>query len=161
MARKKTTPVETLVETQEKRNRALEMRLAGKSQAEIAEELGVSSSSVSRYITQAVAAITRENAEEYLQLELSRLDAMLAAIWPKIVHADEGQTWFIDRALAIMDQRAKLTGRYKAAELKAIAEAKGGVSTEITSMVGSFFSRLDELVAADELAQRADEGAPE
>lgn len=161
MARKKTTPVETLVETQEKRNRALEMRLAGKSQAEIAEELGVSSSSVSRYITQAVAAITRENAEEYLELELSRLDAMLAAIWPDIISGEKGAEWKIDRALAIMDQRAKLTGRYKAAELKAIAEAKGGVSTEITSMVGSFFSRLDELVAADELAQRADEGAPE
>ncbi|TDP29775.1 sigma factor-like helix-turn-helix DNA-binding protein [Nocardia ignorata] len=157
MARKKTTPVETLVETQQKRNRALELRIEGKSQAEIAQELGVSSSSVSRYITQAVKDITRENAEEYLQLELNRLDAMLAAIWPKIIHAEEGQTWFIDRALAIMDQRAKLTGSYKAAELKAIAEAKGGVSAEATSMVGNFMGRLEELVAADALAARTED----
>jgi transcriptional regulator with XRE-family HTH domain len=158
MARKKTTPVETLVETQQKRNKALELRMAGKSQAEIAEELGVSSSSVSRYITHAVAAITRENAEEYLQLELSRLDALWAGIWNDATHGD---TWKIDRALAIMDQRAKLTGRYKAAELQAIAEARGGVSAEATSMVGDFFGRLQELVAADELARRADDDGAE
>lgn len=161
MARKRTIPVETLVATQENRKRALELRMAGKSQAEIAKELDVSSSSVSRYISTAVADITRETADEYLQLELSRLDAMLASIWPDIIAADKGSEWKIDRALAIMEQRAKLTGTYKAAELKAIAEAKGGVSAETTSMVGSFFDRLEELVAADTLAQRTAESDAE
>ncbi|MFD6400808.1 sigma factor-like helix-turn-helix DNA-binding protein [Nocardia sp. NPDC060249] len=160
MARKNTVPVETLVATQENRKRALELRMKGKSQAEIAEELDVSTSTVSRYISTAVADITRETADEYLQLELSRLDAMLAAIWPDIIGDGEGKTWLIDRALAIMDQRAKLTGTYKTAELKAIAEVKGGVAVEATSMVGNFFSRLEELVAADALAQR-DESNPE
>ncbi|MFD3594285.1 sigma factor-like helix-turn-helix DNA-binding protein [Nocardia sp. NPDC058640] len=166
MARKNTVPVETLVETQEKRNKALQLRMSGKSQAEIAEELGVSKSSVSRYVSTAIAAITRENAEEYVELELSRLDAMWAAIWPRIVKPrnDEerkAQPWLMDRAFEIIEKRAKLTGTYKAAELKAIADAKGGVSSEATSMVGEFFGKLQELVAADELASRADEGAPE
>lgn len=166
MARKRTTPVEVLHETQQKRNRALQLRLSGKSQREIAEEMEASTSAVSVWIKQALADITRENAEEYLELELSRLDMMWAAIWPRIVapRNDEerkAQPWLMDRAFEIVEKRAKLTGTYKAAELRAIAEAKGGVSSEVTSMVGSFFGRLDELVAADELARRADEGAPE
>lgn len=166
MARKRTTPVAVLHETQQKRNRALELRLSGKSQREIAEEMEASTSAVSVWIKQALSDITRENAEEYLELELSRLDMMWAAIWPRIVapRNDEerkAQPWLMDRAFEIVEKRAKLTGTYKAAELRAIAEAKGGVSTEVTSMVGSFFGRLDELVAADELARRADEGAPE
>ncbi|MFC4373361.1 sigma factor-like helix-turn-helix DNA-binding protein [Nocardia halotolerans] len=157
MARKKTTPVETLVETQQKRNRALELRMAGKSHAEIAEELDVSSSSVSRYITQAVKEITRENAEEYLTIELGRLDFLWDLIHPDLKAKDKGYEWKIDRALSIMDQRAKLTGSYKAAELKAIAEAKGGMSAEATSMISDFFGRMAELVAADELAQQSDD----
>ncbi|WP_043654369.1 sigma factor-like helix-turn-helix DNA-binding protein [Nocardia thailandica] len=157
MARKKTVPVEKLVETQERRDRALQMRLAGKSQSEIAAEFGVSSSTVSRYITQAVAAITRENAEEYLALELSRLDAMWAGIWDDATHGD---TWKIDRALAIIDQRAKLTGSYKTAELRAVAEAKATVGDDATSMVSQLVEALHTMHAIYE-AEDAAEPAPE
>ncbi len=166
MARKRTTPVEVLHETQQKRNRALELRLSGKSQRDIAEEMQASTSAVSVWIKQALADITRENAEEYLELELSRLDMMWAAIWPRIVgpkndEERKAQPWLMDRAFEIVEKRAKLTGTYKAAELKAIAEAKGGVSAEATSMVGDFMGRLQELVAADELARRDDDGETE
>ncbi|MBF6326575.1 hypothetical protein IU451_29185 [Nocardia cyriacigeorgica] len=155
MARKRTIPVETLVQTQQNRNRALEMRLAGKSQAQIAAETGWSKQVVSNYIKTAIADITRENAEEYLELELARLDAMFAAIWEDIIAGEKGVEWKIDRALAIMDQRAKLTGTYKSAELKAIADAKGGLATETASMIGSFFGKLNDLVAAEQLAKEA------
>ncbi|MGX1809750.1 hypothetical protein ACWIGI_28855 [Nocardia sp. NPDC055321] len=129
MARKKTTPVETLVETQQKRNHALSLRLSGKSQQQIADEMKVHKSTVSLWLKDAIADIARENAEEYLQLELARLDVMFESIWrrtaaPRNDEERKGQTWLIDRALAIMDQRAKLTGTYKAADLKAVAEAK-------------------------------------
>lgn len=145
MARKRTIPVETLVQTQQNRNRALEMRLAGKSQAQIAAETGWSKQVVSNYIKVAIADITRENAEEYLELELARLDAMFAAIWEDIIAGEKGAEWKIDRALAIMEQRAKLTGSYKAAELKAIADAKGGISSETTSMLGRLFDAIDTI----------------
>ncbi|MEV6219784.1 sigma factor-like helix-turn-helix DNA-binding protein [Nocardia sp. NPDC051833] len=157
MARKKTTPVETLVETQQKRNRALELRMEGKSQAEIAEELGVSSSSVSRYITQAVKEITRENAEEYLTIELGRLDFLWELIHPDLKAKDKGYEWKIDRALSIIDQRAKLTGSYKAAELRVIADAKGNVSSEAESMVGQLVDVLHALHAANEAEQDPDD----
>ena len=153
MARKRTHSPEKLAETQQRRNLALEMRLAGKTQAQIAAETGWSKQTVSQYIKDAIAGITRENAQEYLELELQRLDAMWAAIWEQIVDpaSDEerrGQTWKIDRALAIMEQRAKLTGTYKAAELRAIADAKGTTSTNTTSMISKLISAL-ELVATE------------
>ncbi|MGW5519124.1 helix-turn-helix domain-containing protein [Nocardia africana] len=150
MARKRTTPVEVLTETQQKRNTALAMRLAGKQQQQIAQEMGVHKSTVSVWIKEAIADITRENAEEYLELELSRLDAMLAAIWPDIIAGEKGAEWKIDRALAIMEQRAKLTGTYKAAELRAIAEAKGGTNLETASMIVDLFSAITKAVGTDE-----------
>lgn len=160
MARKQPHPVEKLVATQERRNEALRLRMTGMTQREIAGELGVSFQMVSKYIQDAIAGITRENAEEYLALELERLDAMHAAIWRKIVKPrnDEerkSQTWLIDRALAIMDQRAKLTGSYKHAELKVIADAKGNVSEESKSMVGQMVEAFAAAYALDQQAEAA------
>ncbi|WP_306365321.1 sigma factor-like helix-turn-helix DNA-binding protein [Nocardia sp. CC227C] len=155
MARKKSKPVEESLEVQQRRKRALELRLAGKKQYEIAEIMGLHKSTISSYIQDALADVTREKAEEYLELELQRLDAMLAAIWPDIVSGERGAEWKIDRALAIMDQRAKLTGTYKAAELKAIADARGTVSTETSSMVGRFFDLLEKAYDVDEASADA------
>jgi hypothetical protein len=166
MARKRTHSPEVLAETQRKRNLALAERLAGKPQYQIAAEQGWSKQAVSLYIKEAIADITRENAEEYLELELQRLDAMWAAIWEQIVApaSDEerkGQTWKIDRALAIMEQRAKLTGTYKAAELRAVADAKSGMSAEKASMIGRLFDAIEAISEATEAEdEAADESEP-
>ena len=150
MARKK--PVEEMHDAQQRRKRALELRLSGMNQTQIAETMGLHKSTISDYIQHALADITREKADEYLQLELSRLDAMLTAIWPDVMNGDS-KTWYVDRALAIMDQRARLTGHYKAAELRAIADAKGTVSGEAKSMVGQLVDVLHALHAANEAAE--------
>jgi predicted transcriptional regulator len=160
MARKRTTPVEVLESTQQKRNHALQQRLSGKTQQQIADEMGLHKSTISQYIKEAIADITRENAEEYLELELSRLDAMLAAIWPDIVAGAKGAEWKIDRALAIMEQRAKLTGTYKAAELKAVAEAKGGANIETASMIVNLFGLVKDALS-DEVDAPQDDDDPD
>ncbi|MFE2994095.1 helix-turn-helix domain-containing protein [Nocardia sp. NPDC059246] len=149
MARKKTKPVEEVHDVQQRRKRALELRLSGLNQTQIAEEMGLHKSTISDYIQHALADITREKADEYLQIELSRLDAMWVGIWKDATHGD---TWKIDRALAIIDQRARLTGSYKAAELKAVADAKGNVSGEAKSMVGQLVDVLHALHSAHEAA---------
>ncbi|WP_280195836.1 sigma factor-like helix-turn-helix DNA-binding protein [Nocardia farcinica] len=161
MARKKTKPVEESYEVQMRRKKALELRLAGKSQTEIAEEMGLHKSTISAYIQHALANVTRERAEEYLAVELGRLDAMHSVIWPQIVSPanDEQrarQTWLIDRALAIMDQRAKLTGTYKAAELRAIAEAKGGGDNQAASMIVDLFVKLAGALGGEAQAPSAE-----
>ncbi len=100
-------PLAKRVETQKRRNEALEMRLAGKSNLEIAAHFGVDPATASRYVTQALKAIPQENAEEVLRQELQRLDLMWLGIWKD---ACNGDTWKIDRAIAIMDRRAKYLG---------------------------------------------------
>ncbi|MFE7745392.1 TrfB-related DNA-binding protein [Nocardia sp. NPDC057455] len=163
MARKNPHSPEKLAETQRNRNLALELRLAGKTQQQIAAETGWSKQRVSQYIKEAIAGITRENAEEYLSLELERLDAMWASIWQKIVSEPEtsfdrkNQPWLIDRALAIMDQRARLTGTYKSAELRAIADAKGGISAGAASMLDRLFDAMELAVDAAD-AEDAESG---
>lgn len=146
MARKRTIPVETLVETQQNRKRVLDLRLAGHSQAEICNITGWGKSRVSRYLSSAIADITRESAEEYIELQQQRFDALLVGIWNDATHGD---TWKIDRALAIEDQRARLLGLYKTAELKAIADAKGGANVETASMIINLFSAITGAVGTE------------
>jgi hypothetical protein len=52
-------------------------------------------------------AIAAEPADELRTLELERLDAMLAAIWPSV---QRGHLASIDRALAIQERRARYLG---------------------------------------------------
>ncbi|MBF6538160.1 helix-turn-helix domain-containing protein [Nocardia farcinica] len=154
MARKHTLSPEQRAGTQERRNRALELRLAGTPQADIAEQMGVSRTTVSKWISHAIRDITRENAEEYIEIQQQRFDAMLAGIWNDATHGD---TWKIDRALAIEDQRAKLLGLYKHAELKVVADAKGNVSEESKSMVGQLVEALHTAYTLDKNAENSDE----
>jgi hypothetical protein len=87
---------------------ALSLRLAGKTFAEIAAELGYSDKSGAR---NAVMAALRENVAEpnaeMRALELSRLDALQAALWTKATNGDLGS---VDRVLKLMERRAKILG---------------------------------------------------
>lgn len=88
--------------------RAMEMRLAGHTYAEIAEALGISSVSAYqavRRVLDRLAERTNETAEQVRKIEESRLDELLRSLWdrrhdPKIV----------DRILRIMERRARLLG---------------------------------------------------
>jgi hypothetical protein len=87
---------------------ALSLRQAGKTFAEIAVELGYSDHSGAR---NAVLAALRENVAEpnaeMRALELSRLDALQAALWTKATNGDLGS---VDRVLKLMERRAKILG---------------------------------------------------
>ncbi|MBF6358187.1 helix-turn-helix domain-containing protein [Nocardia higoensis] len=154
MARKNTTPVEVQVAVQEKRAQALKMRREGKSQSEIARIMDVHKSTVSRWISDAIADITRESAEEWVQIIIQRYDDWLAGVYKD---ATKGDTWKIERALQIEDQRAKLLGLYKHAELKVVADAKGNVSAESKSMVGQLVEALHTAYTLDKASEASDE----
>lgn len=163
MARKKTKPVAESYEVQQRRKRALELRLAGYNQTQIAEQMDLHKSTISAYIQTALRDIPRERAEEYRELELSRLDAMWAAIWPRIIEPKtatdrKAQPWLMDRAFEIVEKRARLTGAYKAAELQAIADAKGNNNSEAASMIVDLFGALKGAFAEEEAAQADDPG---
>jgi len=91
---------------------AYKLRLRGYSYQQIADELGRSRSTVHRAV---VRALERRNAEidgmvdERRQLELDRLDYMLASLQPRI---NEGDPQAITAGRQIVESRAKLQGLY-------------------------------------------------
>ncbi len=87
---------------------ALKLRKAGITYEDIAAQLGYKSA-VGAYhaVTAALRVTLQEPADEVRKLELERLDAMLLAIWQRVTKGDYGA---IDRALRVIERRAKLLG---------------------------------------------------
>ena len=87
---------------------ALELRKAGATYQAIADQLGYAQAKGAyKAVTSALKATLKEPAEELRTLELTRLDAMLLSLWRRVQNGDERA---IDRALRIMERRAKLLG---------------------------------------------------
>jgi predicted DNA-binding protein (UPF0251 family) len=91
---------------------ALRLRSRGMTYQKIADSLGVTKATAYNRVQRALTAIPKEAVEEYRKLETERLDTMLERVMEKVTH-DDGKSGFlfaVDRALAIMDRRAKLLG---------------------------------------------------
>lgn len=93
-----------------RRERVSALLLEGKSQRQIARELNVSQPTALRDM-QAVRAEWQErrltNVGDWIAEEIKRLDVAMVAIWPKVI---AGDTWSIDRMIALMERRAKYLG---------------------------------------------------
>lgn len=113
-------------ETAVREAQALQLRKLRVSYDDIAKQLGYANrSGAFKAVKRAIAAITREPAEELLQLELEGLDAAEAALAGRILKGDE---FAIDRMLKIKDMRAKLTGLYEQkTESNNLAEIKAAL----------------------------------
>lgn len=125
---KQTSPSKGKTRTQiaaaarEREAKAVHLRILGYSFDRIASELGYANRSAARKSVQrALDAIPREAATELRQLELERLDMMQSRLAPALV---KGHLGAIDRALKIMDQRAKLAGLYTEQHDTGVAEVK-------------------------------------
>lgn len=92
----------------ERQARALALRKAGLGYADIAHQLGYAGpSGAYKAISTALRALTGEPAKELRDLELARLDDLLAGLWGD---ARQGNVQKIDRVLKIMQRRAALLG---------------------------------------------------
>jgi hypothetical protein len=88
----------------------MKLRLAGATFQQIARNLGCSVGGAHKACMRAIKRVVEEineDTEAVLHLELQRLDAMLLGIYPKAAAGDFGA---IDRALRIMERRAKYLG---------------------------------------------------
>lgn len=82
---------------------ALELRKAGISYARIAEALGFNSPQAAwKAVNSALKKTVQEPADELRTLEVERLDAAAAAIYPSV---KQGQYGAIDRWIKIMERR--------------------------------------------------------
>lgn len=88
----------------------MEMRIGGASARAIAEQLGITERGVRKAIRRAMDRIRSEgdeNAEQYRDLQLERLDKMLLAVWSDAIKGIYGA---VDRVLKIEDRRSRLLG---------------------------------------------------
>jgi hypothetical protein len=123
-------PRKVPIEVQVKRERAVELRLAGATYHQIAKELGYNShTSAMRAVEAAIARRTSESAALIKAQELARLDQMLLGLWPA---ARRGDALAVDRVLRVMDRRARYLG---------LDVDKGAATTEVEG------SPLDDLAA--------------
>lgn len=134
-----TQPITKRVEMAEKQRHALELRNAGHSLQHVADLYGVDKSTVSRWCSAALADIPREAADEFRQRQLLQLDDMLRGIWEDVINGNQLK---IDRALAIMERQAKLTGLEDLAKIEALKAAKGDAGVEAESMIGTLIDGL-------------------
>jgi len=94
--------------TVQRRLRALELRAAGYSYAQIAQMLGYRSKAGAwDAVHRAIRATEREDAKHLLAIELERLDTAQRAIWDKVQAGDVSAVRVL---VSIIQTRAKLLG---------------------------------------------------
>jgi transposase-like protein len=92
----------------DRQRKALEARKAGATYDQIARQLDyASTASAYKAVKVALRKTLQEPADELRTLELTRLDALLIPVWSQ---AMKGSLPAIDRAIRIMERRAKLLG---------------------------------------------------
>lgn len=92
----------------DKQVHALELRKSGHTFEQIAAKLGYASKSgASKAVHSALKKTIQEPADELRQLEMERMDALLAALWPQ---AMQGSPRHAEMCLKIMDRRAAMIG---------------------------------------------------
>lgn len=98
------------IEALERQRQALELRRQGLRYEQIAAHLGIDVAAAWRHVMRAYQRSLKQNddlAEFNRKLDLERLDAALAAIWPEV---SAGKGWAVDRLLGILERRARLLG---------------------------------------------------
>lgn len=144
---KKTAPGK--LRARDKAQRALDLRLAGKSFDAIAKEVGYASRSgafmaVDELLKARIAEAT-ENADELIRLELERLDMMANALWSKV---KKGDAPAIDRMIKIQDRRAKYLGLDAPSKSELTGADGGAIKIDAREELSSRIAGLVERAAA-------------
>jgi hypothetical protein len=136
------------------RAQALELRRAGHTYAAIGEQLGLSKAMAFKLVRQGMeeGRIAIGKAADQLRAEeLSRLDGMLEAVWPK---ASKGELAAVDRVLKIGERRARLLG-LDAPSQHAATDPQGNPAgpTEVRLVPGLDVSKLSDATLAELVMQ--------
>lgn len=123
---------------------ALKLRLRGYSFQRIRDELGhwATSHGCRQAVVKAIADITREPAQELVEVELARLDEMFTVAFDKAVK--KGDFYSIESCLKIMDRRSKLLGLDKA------AQAESTLGNQLQAARERLLGKMNALIAATE-----------
>jgi len=99
-----------IIERAKRRNRVLELRAAGLTEHQIAEQLGMSQPNVSRSINRALKRWAEQdaaNVEQVRQMKLFELDQLKRAIWAQAIKGDLAA---VREAAKIIGMQARIAG---------------------------------------------------
>jgi predicted transcriptional regulator len=128
---------------------AMQLRKSGATYEQIGKQLDVSKATAWRYVKEAVAEAreeVRESAQELIEIETQRLDAMLV---PMLKRAVEGSEKAVMAVLKIQERRAKYLGLDTPAELNVNVEPKADLE-KLSDEELDAFEALMEKAKADE-----------
>lgn len=106
-------------ERRERMAKALQLREQGGTYEQIGRVLGISLSRAYQDIEEALKEITREPAEHVLKVELRRLDRLWQVAYQESL---KGDMKAMDRAIKIMERRARYLGLDSPQQLKIASE---------------------------------------
>ena len=101
-------PLTVKMSSREKQKRAMALKLAGASYAQIAENLGYADSSgAHKAVAVGMKSSLQENAGELRKIHYGRLEHMLMLVWPAV---NQGDSHAVNSALQVMDRMERLYG---------------------------------------------------
>ena len=139
-----------MIESLKHEQDALTLRIGGFPYRKIAEALGMSESGAAKAVYRALDRMRseiRESADQYIQLQLERLDTMLSGVWSD---AAKGRYGAIDRVLRIEERRSRLLGLDAATEL--IIDWRAKLEDEGVSASAVFEEMVEHMMAEIEKA---------
>jgi len=131
------------------------MRAAGRSTADIADELYAGNADSARKdISRALSSVVQEAGDELLTLETTRTEAILAAAFGIINNpgaSDRDKAYALREATRVLDRRAKLLG-LDADSKAARARDDAGDIEHAAGLLGSFASNVNLSAELDTMA---------
>jgi hypothetical protein len=96
--------------------RAVELVRQGKSYDAVARAVGFANRGTAhRVVTKALAERLVDGIDDLRDVEVARLDALQAALWPRV---ERGDTRAVNTVLRIIDRRCRLFGLYREATVE-------------------------------------------
>jgi hypothetical protein len=144
----KIKPTSANVAMADRQRRAMDLKLAGATFEQIAQQIGYADASGAyRAVQRGLTETQRPAADELRETFSRRLDRLLLAVWPQAVHGDLKA---VECARRLVDQQAKLHG--------ANLPVKSEVDVTVTERSAAD-AALDELVAELERRARTEESS--
>jgi DNA-binding CsgD family transcriptional regulator len=119
----------------------LRMRLAGATSAQIGERLHISDSNVRHIWARAAQRATAEPAQELIDLECARLDAIWHTLWER---AMEGELPVIATLLRVSEQRRSLLGLDRPARQEVRLEHADALTAELDRIAAVIAARASQ-----------------
>lgn len=147
-------------ERRERTAEALRLRKKGHTYAEIATQLGISTTRAHEDVQEALQEITAEPAEEVRKMELERLDGLLLALNTELEQVNNDREEGVNIGKDASGTVAKLAGTIlqvmeRRARLLGLEHIKAEVSTDLMAAVREAFATLED-TPVEELADAED-----